>query len=201
MASTAAPRRDKAVYAPVLHSVVEQAPQTCEAEELRCCGCPPIEPNSTMRKGWDAWILGTIAWVMTVIPVRLCFFTTDTEQDAIVEAVLDITWLIDLFIRFRTAYEHHETGHIVRSRRKIAINYAARGMLMDLVAVVPCIYEVLVPAFSTHRARGQSLSTIVWMGGSRLCKTFRCAISQAERSIRFLVRLNIAAAGLQGFRS
>ncbi len=198
MASTAPPRGEKAVYAPVLHSVVEQ-PQKHEAEEHRCCGCPPIEPNSTMRKGWDAWILGTIAWVMTVIPVRLCFFTADTEQDAIAEAILDTTWLIDLFIRLRTAYEHHETGHIVRSRRKIAINYAARGMLMDLVAVVPCIYDVLVPAFSTHRADGQSLSTIVWMGGSRLCKTFRCVISEAERPIHFLILLNFALAGLQGF--
>lgn len=41
-----------------------------EAGEHLCCGCSPIEPNGTIRKGWDAWILGTIAWVMTVIPVR-----------------------------------------------------------------------------------------------------------------------------------
>ena len=90
-----------------------------------------------------------------------------------VEAILDITWVIDLGIRFRTAYENHETGHVERSRRKIAINYAKRGMVMDLIAVMPCIYEVLVVAFSTHRPDGQRLSTIVWMGGSRLCKTFR----------------------------
>ena len=41
-----------------------------ETGDHLCCGCLPIEPNGTIRKGWDAWILGTIAWVMMVIPVR-----------------------------------------------------------------------------------------------------------------------------------
>eukprot|EP01043_Picozoa_sp_COSAG02_P062172 COSAG02_NODE_8511_length_2542_cov_5.641424_2_plen_105_part_00 len=91
-----------------------------------------------------------------------------------VEAILDITWVIDLGIRFRTAYEDQE-GHIERSRSKIALNYATRGMPMDLVAVLPCIYEVLAAAFSGDRPDGHSLSTIVWMGGSRLCKVFRYA--------------------------
>eukprot|EP01043_Picozoa_sp_COSAG02_P100444 COSAG02_NODE_36522_length_453_cov_1.169492_1_plen_82_part_10 len=81
-----------------------------------------------------------------------------------VEIILDITWVIDLGIRFRTAYENQE-GHIERSRHKIALNYATRGMLMDLIAVLPCIYEVVVATFSRDRPDGQRLSTIVWMGG------------------------------------
>ena len=38
--------------------------------EQMCCGCQPIEPKSLLRAGWDAWIMCTIAWVVTVIPVR-----------------------------------------------------------------------------------------------------------------------------------
>ena len=44
------------------------------------CGCPPIEPNSTIRKGWDAWILGTIAWVLAVIPVRCVVVGTSSTH-------------------------------------------------------------------------------------------------------------------------
>eukprot|EP01043_Picozoa_sp_COSAG02_P062173 COSAG02_NODE_8511_length_2542_cov_5.641424_3_plen_114_part_00 len=47
-----------------------RTPDPLETGEPLCCGCPPIEPKGSIRKGWDALILGTIAWVMVVIPVR-----------------------------------------------------------------------------------------------------------------------------------
>jgi hypothetical protein len=106
---------------------------------------------------------------------RLCLLGLHAEQDAVVEAILDIAWLIDLPIRLRTAYEDPDTGFVERRKSKIALYYAKRGMLMDLVAVVPCIYQVVVPASARESSSGEGdgIVTIMWMGGSRICKMFR----------------------------
>ena len=59
-----------AEYSPVQEDRASSLPSDQPLEDRLWCGGPPIEPNGTIRKGWDAWILGTVAWVLAVIPVR-----------------------------------------------------------------------------------------------------------------------------------
>eukprot|EP01048_Picozoa_sp_COSAG05_P029491 COSAG05_NODE_9729_length_605_cov_1.551383_1_plen_201_part_11 len=80
------------------------------SEEDRCLGCETINPadSSLARLGWDALVVVTLAAVTLATPVYLVFghhiTAAGRAREQWVGRVIDVLWVVDIAIRFRTAY-------------------------------------------------------------------------------------------------
>eukprot|EP00201_Polytomella_parva_P007092 CAMPEP_0175083354 /NCGR_PEP_ID=MMETSP0052_2-20121109/27331_1 /TAXON_ID=51329 ORGANISM="Polytomella parva, Strain SAG 63-3" /NCGR_SAMPLE_ID=MMETSP0052_2 /ASSEMBLY_ACC=CAM_ASM_000194 /LENGTH=211 /DNA_ID=CAMNT_0016354785 /DNA_START=1 /DNA_END=632 /DNA_ORIENTATION=+ len=115
-----------------------------------------IRPEA--RTKWDVFILVLLAWVLFASPVIICFGLTelDVRQPldgwipapdpevafwlSFAELLVDIFFLVDIYLNFRTAY-YDSKGRLVSERGRIARHYARTWFLLDFICVVP--YDLL----------------------------------------------------------
>ena len=73
----------------------------------------------------------------------------------VADYIIDLLFLIDIAINFRTAY-HDNRGHIVIETRKIALHYFRGWFLIDLFASIP--FELLI--FATGQIPGSHVAAL-----------------------------------------
>ena len=67
-------------------------------------------------------------------------FNSNTEQNIpldVFNGIIDIMFMIDIFINFRSSYIVEETGDEIRDCKSIALNYMKGRFWIDLVACLP----------------------------------------------------------------
>jgi CRP-like cAMP-binding protein len=120
-------------------------------------------PEAPGRLAWDVMIAMMIVYYIVMVPLRLCFDTTNPGVPAIqttgpflaVEIIFDILFIIDLFVNFRTAYS--DSGELVTDSRLIAINYCRGWFLLDFMSSLP---TTLITMGSNASGQTQSLESI-----------------------------------------
>ena len=104
-------------------------------------------PDSTATKYWDSIQLIFICWVAIVVPYRLGFdvevglWTTQFFFDA----AIDLFFIIDLALNFRTAY-YLPTGFLETDARMIRKNYLRTWFIVDFIASLPMTYVGAIAA-------------------------------------------------------
>ncbi|MEW5309292.1 MAG: hypothetical protein WDW38_001188 [Sanguina aurantia] len=111
--------------------------QTCpELVHLWALGI--IRPHARTR--WDAFLVLLLLWVLFVSPVILCFGVEHdfTKGDAfgIIEFIINVLFVIDMSLNFRTAY-YNRRGLLIVDRGTIARRYLRTWFLIDLLSVIP----------------------------------------------------------------
>ena len=82
-----------------------------------------ILPTSTFRARWDWWIILLVVYNAVSIPLEIGFeYATHPAQFA-VDVVVDLFFISDIIINFRTAY-HKDDGELQLDTRAIALSYA-----------------------------------------------------------------------------
>ena len=70
-----------------------------------------------------------------MVPYRLCF-NDDAEGMAFTfEQIMDIYFMVDIFVQFNTGF--YNKGNLVRNRKEIVINYLKTWFILDLMASFP----------------------------------------------------------------
>jgi len=98
--------------------------------------CLVLHPFSTGRLVWDAVGICLILVMACTLPYRLAFLSAEWSLGwAIFDLLVDLFFLFDLMLNFRTAY--YEDGQLVTTSKAIAINYVRGWFGLDLISSFP----------------------------------------------------------------
>ena len=116
-----------------------------KGDNAKSSGTCVIHAQSSFRVFWDLMLFSLLMYIAFVTPVRIGFeqhpeiFTTWWWF----ELVIDGTFIVDLFLNFRTTYYTTE-GKEVTQGNQIAKNYFSTWFAIDLVSSVP--FDIIVGA-------------------------------------------------------
>ena len=87
---------------------------------------------------WDWIILILVAYIAIMVPFNVAFKTHDrTFEIIIADTVVEIFFVFDIVINFRTTYIDKKSGRIVTQQRQIAMHYIKGWFFIDLLAALP----------------------------------------------------------------
>lgn len=124
-----------------------------------------IRPDSTRKLWWDAYAVIILIYAVIVAPLRLSFDVEDYCPSSvwILEAVIDVCFVIDLVLNFFTAvYVSHLSSTHTRARARLPNRTHARtralrrtrALLAGRSVCARCPPPLLTPRVRTHnRAR------------------------------------------------
>jgi hypothetical protein len=83
---------------------VQASADTKRAEAGGACHNGMVHPNSDARRTWDCVVIFGLAYCAVIVPYRLGFDTNPEGAVRWLEAFIDVTFLLDLVLIFRTGY-------------------------------------------------------------------------------------------------
>ena len=126
-----------------------------------------IHPDARCKQLWNFLILLLLLYSFTVVPYVIAFSNMDPGT---FWYYLDIStsslFTIDIVLIFNTALQD-ESGHLITSRRTIALRYATGMLLIDILSVFPFF------AFETGTGSGNSNVFLRFLRLSRFTRLFR----------------------------
>lgn len=97
-----------------------------------------IRFNNKWRMRWDLYVMLLAIWNCISIPFEVAFEPDETVIYSIIERIIDICFVIDIVLAFRTTFMNEKTGFEVIEANKIAKHYACSNQfLVDLLASIP----------------------------------------------------------------
>ncbi|XP_061413592.1 potassium voltage-gated channel subfamily H member 8-like isoform X2 [Lethenteron reissneri] len=95
----------------------------------------------TFKAGWDLLILLATFYVAVTVPYNVCFSETvenisDPRSTAVVDISVEILFIIDILLNFRTTYVS-KSGQVVYDGRSICVHYVTTWFFIDLIAALP----------------------------------------------------------------
>jgi hypothetical protein len=94
-------------------------------------------PDQPLRILWDLLQGVIVMYSVVVIPYRIAFESPAKEGWYALELVLDVSFGLDIFINFNTAFYNGQSTEIVSDRRVIADSYCRGWFTTDLLCVIP----------------------------------------------------------------
>ena len=111
-------------------------------QRKRCCF---YHPNSPGRTAWDLAMLPIFLQILIFVPYRVGFDidVPPGSADFWVDVGVDLYFMIDLVINFRTAF-YVNNGKLVTENKRIVTNYLMSWFAIDFVSCLPVTYIVLL---------------------------------------------------------
>lgn len=160
--------------------------------------------SDPLRVKWDIVIILLAVYNCLVIPYRISF-NPPIENELLlnlVDIIVDLFFIVDIVLNFRTSYIDIATGELVTKRAEIARNYIKNGrLLLDLIASIPIDLFTLFLADINHLAliklvkliRVLRLSKIIYyMKASESVKT---PVRMAKLILFILLYLHLLSCG------
>ena len=102
-----------------------------------------IAPNGARKAKWDWFMLGLVLYTSISVPYQLAFYAfTDWENSEfgfVCDVIIDLLYMIDIFISWRTTYYDRE-GMLVLDRRMARRRYLKTWFGIDVFASFPFEY-------------------------------------------------------------
>ena len=114
-----------------------------------------INHESVFKVTWDWIVLALVLYTAIEIPFAIAFHTRETpskgvwkkissgEPREIVNFLVDIMFIVDILINFRTTYEGKKSELTISEPKKIAIHYLKTWFVVDFVAAIP--FDFFIP--------------------------------------------------------
>lgn len=109
-----------------------------------------IDHRSVFKITWDWFILALVIYTSIEIPFATAFLgnnghssrdiwdkLSSREPHEIVNVIVDVMFIIDIIINFRTTFIDGSSDAIVSDPKRIAINYLKTWFVVDFVAAIP----------------------------------------------------------------
>lgn len=108
---------------------------------------------SPFKAVWDWLILLLVLYTAVFTPYSAAFLLTELEEKRrrtcgytcnplnVVDLVVDVMFIVDILINFRTTYVNHN-DEVVSQPRRIAQHYFKGWFLIDIVAAIP--FDLLI---------------------------------------------------------
>ena len=99
-----------------------------------------LHPESSYRLFWDIVTAFFVLILIWLVPFYIGFETWSSPGMSVVSSVMDVWFIIDVFLNFRTGYVDH--GATVMDKKKIAKNYLKTWFVIDFFASIP--WEIFI---------------------------------------------------------
>eukprot|EP00794_Sanderia_malayensis_P017353 gene17353-19086_t len=117
---------------------------------------------------WDWVILILVCYIAIMVPFSVAFKTHDhTKELIIADTIVEVFFIIDIIINFRTTYIDKKSGRIITNKKLIAQHYLKGWFIVDFLAALP--FEAL---YFTNHSWGFLVSLLKC---GRLLRLFRIA--------------------------
>ena len=114
-----------------------------------------INNESVFKVTWDWFVLALVLYTAIEIPFTMSFLTTARQTDVwqkinsgepheIINIIVDVMFIVDIVINFRTTYVEQKTQLIISEPKKIAIHYLKTWFFVDFVAAIP--FDFFIPS-------------------------------------------------------
>jgi potassium voltage-gated channel Eag-related subfamily H protein 1 len=117
-----------------------------------------IHPDRAGRVAWDILLVVLLAYVAVAVPLNVCFqqeVSVDSAQFWI-DMVVDVAFVADIVLHFFTGvWDSHRAGVLETDRAQIARKYLRGWFCIDVLAVLP--YSYLVMLVEDSSASGASM--------------------------------------------
>jgi hypothetical protein len=135
-----------------------------------------LKPDGRPRMMWDFFIvLPCLAYLGFMTPFFVCFAfdprRTYNPGLLTFEAFIDVLFLLDIFLNFRTGFLHPHTGIVEMGSFKAALHYATTWCPVDLVSAIPFALYDLVSSGNSGALSG--LGTLKVLKVGRTLKALR----------------------------
>eukprot|EP00003_Mantamonas_plastica_P032470 TRINITY_DN882_c0_g1_i3.p1 TRINITY_DN882_c0_g1~~TRINITY_DN882_c0_g1_i3.p1 ORF type:complete len:262 (+),score=16.03 TRINITY_DN882_c0_g1_i3:59-844(+) len=95
-----------------------------------------IHPHSRFRRNWDRIVLGCIMYNAFILMFRFSFKVEfELNLFLLVEYMMDLFFVVDVFLNFRTGFTH--AGSVVRDRERIFSHYVNNWFTVDFISAFP----------------------------------------------------------------
>ena len=135
------------------------------------------DPDSAFSGVWDMSQLMLLFYVSFTVPYRVCF-EIDVPFGSSwfwVDNLVDVYFIIDLGLNFRTAY-YDEVRHKREDQpREIAIHYLKGWFIVDFLSCVPVQWVGYAVQGNTQEAAGDDLKAVKILRLARMTKMMRLA--------------------------
>ena len=125
------------------------SPRAQVAEKIGKCAIPH---ESMFKVAWDWFVLALVLFTAIHIPYEAAFLVNTKasvwqkihsgEPQEIVNLMVDLMFIIDILINFRTTYVEKKSEVVVSSPKKIAIHYLKTWFIVDFIAAIPFDYFI-----------------------------------------------------------
>ena len=96
-----------------------------------------ILPFSRLRTAWDFLTMLMVLYTAIWLPMYVVHDITVPMGVTVWEMVVDLTFLVDILLNFRTAYVEPEGAVLVVDKKKIASKYASKWLPIDVCGSIP----------------------------------------------------------------
>jgi hypothetical protein len=95
--------------------------------------------NSLFRWYWDVAIIAFALWVCFTTPLDIAFepMTFRYKNTIAFNEFIDVMFIADIFLNFRTTISDFITGDEVTDSKQIAMKYLKGQFIFDLIAAIP----------------------------------------------------------------
>lgn len=95
---------------------------------------PVFRPESRFRVIWSSIFLLIIIYYMFMLPYRLCFFKTQTNETAFLEFWMDSFLIVDILFLINTGY--YENGYLVMNRKRIWKRFYQQVLVWEITSLI-----------------------------------------------------------------
>jgi CRP-like cAMP-binding protein len=145
-----------------------------------------LSPFGTFMRKWDLVIIGALVWTAIVTPAEVAFARPSLNYQFILNRIIDLFFISDLFINFLLAIPEEKTGHIIYDRKYIALAYLRTWFIIDFLSVIPSDLITILVQNSYPSAKIANLTLLRALRLFRLVKLLRIL-----RSMRLFKRLEM----------
>ena len=139
-------------------------------------------PDEPFRQKWDLFLVVMVGYVAIVYPYRVAWdVVIEPASPAFwFDVVVDLYFVLDMGLNFRTAVVDPRSGTLVFDRKSIAKRYLSTWFIIDLISSLPLHYVALIQGNeNTHSTR--SMKTLRILRLAKMLRIIRIA-SMLERT-------------------
>lgn len=121
-----------------------------------CCKCygkelPLLRINDNKRIRWDLFIIILATYNCVTLPYEAAFLPDYIDEiwNFLLNLTLDLFFLIDIFINFRTTIINERTGEEIKDPKKIAKIYFQGRFILDFIAACP--FDIFVSFYTSNQ--------------------------------------------------
>ena len=128
------------------------------------CVVPPgmlvLSPTSPFMKKWDIFMMLLLVFTAIVTPIEVAFMETSLNALFVLNRLVDLSFIADIFLNFFLAFEDKESLQWVFSHRRIAKRYLRGWFLIDVASILPFDSLALADKLSTPTVVGNGTATV-----------------------------------------
>jgi len=114
-----------------------------------------IDSTVKWKFRWDLYIMGVLIVISVIVPYRLAFSDEDSLTWIIINACVDISFLVDMIFTFFTSYFDEKRMVMVTSKKTIAKTYLKSWFIVDLFSILPT--DII---FAMNGSNGSDISSL-----------------------------------------